>query len=41
MTKEEKGAIIDELAEKFANTPYFYITNASGLNVGKTNELRR
>lgn len=41
MTKEEKGAIIDELAEKFANTPYFYITNASGLNVAKTNELRR
>lgn len=41
MTKEEKGAIIDELAEKFAATPYFYITDASGLNVAKTNELRR
>lgn len=41
MTKEEKGAIIEELAEKFATTPYFYITDASGLNVAKTNELRR
>lgn len=41
MTKEEKGAIIDELAEKFAATPYFYITDAGGLNVAKTNELRR
>jgi large subunit ribosomal protein L10 len=41
MTKEEKGAMIEELAEKFAATPYFYITNASGLNVAKTNELRR
>lgn len=41
MTKEEKGAIIDELAEKFAATPYFYITDAGGLSVAKTNELRR
>ncbi len=41
MTKEEKGAIIEELAEKFAASPYFYITDASGLNVAKTNELRR
>lgn len=41
MTKEEKGAIIEELAEKFAAIPYFYITDASGLNVAKTNELRR
>ncbi len=41
MTKEEKGAMIEELAEKFAATPYFYITDASGLNVAKTNELRR
>jgi len=41
MTKEEKGLIIDELAEKFANTPYFYITDASGLDVAKTNQLRR
>lgn len=41
MTKEDKGAIIEELSEKFATTPYFYITDASGLNVAKTNELRR
>lgn len=41
MTREDKGAIIAELAEKFASTPYFYITNAGGLNVEKTNALRR
>jgi large subunit ribosomal protein L10 len=41
MTKEDKGVIIEELAGKFAVTPYFYITDASGLNVAKTNELRR
>ena len=41
MTKEDKGVIIEELAGKFAVTPYFYITDASGMNVGKTNELRR
>jgi len=41
MTKEEKGVMIDELAGKLAATPYFYITDASGLNVAKTNDLRR
>ena len=41
MTKEDKGVIIEELAGKFAVTPYFYITDASGMNVAKTNELRR
>jgi large subunit ribosomal protein L10 len=41
MTKEEKGLIIDELADKFAATPYFYITDASGMNVAKTDSLRR
>ncbi|MCU0324788.1 MAG: 50S ribosomal protein L10 [Spirosomaceae bacterium] len=41
MTREEKGQIIDELAEKFAATPYFYITDASGMSVEKTNSLRR
>jgi large subunit ribosomal protein L10 len=41
MTKQEKGAVIDELVEKFSNTNYFYITDASGMDVAKTNNLRR
>lgn len=41
MTREEKGAIIGELSEKFAQTPYFYITDASGMSVAETNALRR
>lgn len=41
MNKEQKGAIIGELAEKFANNPYFYITDASGMSVATTNKLRR
>jgi len=41
MTREEKGIIIGELSEKFAQTPYFYITDASGMSVAETNKLRR
>lgn len=41
MTREEKGAIIDELSQKFQSTPYFYITDASGMSVAETNDLRR
>lgn len=41
MTREEKGKIIQELSEKFAAIPYFYIVDASGMSVAKTNELRR
>ncbi len=41
MTREEKGIIIGELSEKFAQTPYFYITDASGMSVAETNNLRR
>ena len=41
MTREDKALIIQELSEKFASTPYFYITDASGLSVAKTNDLRR
>lgn len=40
MTREEKAVIIDELSQKFANTPYFYITSASGMSVGEVNTLR-
>ena len=41
MTREEKAVIIDELSQKFSNTPYFYITNATGMSVGEANSLRR
>lgn len=41
MTKQEKGQVIDELSVKLAATPYFYITDASGLSVAKTNNFRR
>ncbi|TAE30063.1 MAG: 50S ribosomal protein L10 [Cytophagales bacterium] len=41
MTREEKGAIIDELALKFQSSPFFYITEASGMSVAEVNELRR
>ncbi|HNP79139.1 MAG TPA: 50S ribosomal protein L10, partial [Cyclobacteriaceae bacterium] len=33
MTREEKGQIIDELAEKFSQHDHFYITDASGFTV--------
>ena len=41
MTREEKAVIIDELSQKFASTPYFYITDAEGMSVGEVNQLRR
>ncbi len=41
MTKEEKGQIIDELAEKFSQNSHFYITDASGLSVAQVNTFRR
>lgn len=41
MTREEKGQIIDELAEKFANHSHFYITDASGFTVEQINAFRR
>ncbi|KAB7731652.1 50S ribosomal protein L10 [Rudanella paleaurantiibacter] len=41
MTREEKGAIIEELAQKFQSIPFFYITEASGMSVAEVNDLRR
>ncbi|WP_026996686.1 50S ribosomal protein L10 [Flectobacillus major] len=41
MTKEEKAVIIGELSEKFAATPYFYITDTAGLTVAEVNAFRR
>jgi len=41
MTREEKGLIIDELAEKFSQNNHFYVTDASGLTVAQINAFRR
>ncbi len=41
MTREEKGQIIDALAEKFSQHEHFYITDASGLTVAQINAFRR
>lgn len=41
MTRQEKAEIIDELSQKFASTPYFYITSAAGMSVSEANDLRR
>ena len=41
MTREEKGQIIDELAEKISQHPHFYITDASGFSVEQINAFRR
>jgi len=41
MNKEQKYDVVQELSQKIAETPYFYITDASGMNVAQTNQLRR
>ncbi|MBX9852156.1 MAG: 50S ribosomal protein L10 [Cytophagaceae bacterium] len=41
MTREEKGKIIEELAQKLASVNNFYITDASGLTVEQTNAFRK
>jgi len=41
MTREEKAAIIDSLAEKLNSFPHFYIADISNLNAEKTAALRR
>lgn len=41
MTRAEKTAVIEQLKEKFANTDFFYVTDASTLTVEKVNALRR
>ncbi|MDA0193603.1 MAG: 50S ribosomal protein L10 [Bacteroidetes bacterium] len=41
MIREQKGKIIDALAEKLANTSYFYLTDASGLSVAQVNAFRQ
>jgi large subunit ribosomal protein L10 len=41
MKKEDKNVIIDELAEKLANNPIFYLADTSELSVEVVNNLRR
>ena len=41
MKKGEKALMIDELKEKFANNPFFYITDSSALTVEAINKFRR
>jgi large subunit ribosomal protein L10 len=40
MNREEKALLIDELAEKFKNNSFFYVTDASGLSVAQINDFR-
>ncbi|MEK6479244.1 50S ribosomal protein L10 [Catalinimonas sp. 4WD22] len=40
MTREEKGVLIDELAEKLKNTTHFYIADTGGLSVAEVNAFR-
>jgi len=41
MTKEEKYALVDELAEKLSGIDYFYVTDTSGMSVAQINDFRR
>jgi large subunit ribosomal protein L10 len=41
MKKEEKGQLIETLAQQLAESNVFYLTDISGLNAVKTSELRR
>lgn len=41
MTREEKAQIIEDLAEKLAQSPFFYLTDSSSLTVETINKFRR
>jgi len=41
MTREDKGKIIDELAEKFSSNQHYYITDAGGFTVEQINAFRK
>jgi len=41
MKKAEKQGLIDGLKERFSQSSYFYLADASGLNVEDVNTLRR
>lgn len=40
MNREEKAQMINELAVKFQNNSFFYVTDASGLTVSQINDFR-
>lgn len=41
MKREEKDAIIEQLADRISNTKHFYLTDISELNAEDTSNLRR
>ena len=41
MKQEQKGQIIDEIANDLANYPNVYVTDISGFTVETVNQLRR
>jgi len=41
MNREQKTQVISILADKFANSPVFYLTDSSTLTVEQVNKLRR
>jgi large subunit ribosomal protein L10 len=41
MTKEAKTALIEDLAEKFQDAKFFYVTDFSSLTVAETTDFRR
>jgi len=41
MTREDKGKLIEALAEKFSENQHFYITDAAGFTVAQVNAFRR
>lgn len=40
LTRDEKADIIDAISEKLEETPTVYLTNAKGLTVAESNDLR-
>lgn len=41
MTKTQKIQLVQDLAQKFRETPNFYLTDTGGLSVAEVNELRQ
>ncbi|MFK8104715.1 MAG: 50S ribosomal protein L10, partial [Saprospiraceae bacterium] len=41
MTRSEKNTAIADLKEKFSNSSFFYLTDASTMTVEETSQLRR
>ncbi len=41
MNRDEKKVVVDELKEKFSNSNFFYLTDASSMSVLEINNLRR